>query len=246
MSFYRQGPYRPAGVGIGVPELTPYAKGIIIASVAVWIVQFLLLVGFRIDLSPVLGVVPLRVLGGWLWQVLSYVFLHDPAGPLHILFNMLMLWMFGGELERLWGGRAFLRFYLVCGAGAGVCITLAGLLSGGVAAITPTVGASGALFGLFVAFGTIFARRTILFMLFFPMQARTMVWILIGLNLYYLLSLSDSPFSAVAHLGGALTGFLYLKRAWRVADLFRELRWRIRRRKFKMVSPDEPDDRWTH
>jgi membrane associated rhomboid family serine protease len=170
------------------------------------------------------------------------MFLHNPGDPFHLLFNMLMLWMFGGELERFWGARGFLTYYLICGLGAGVVITLAGLAMGGLDAVTPTIGASGALFGMFIAYGTVFARRTVLFMLLFPMQARTMAMLLTALSVFYLIGQPGGNVSHVAHLGGALTGFLYLKRVWRVGDLYRELRWRIRRRRFKMVPP--PDDRW--
>ena len=79
-------------------------------------------------------------------------------------------------------------------------------------------------------------------MLIFPMQARHMAWILIGINFFYLLSQPGSGVSHIAHLGGALAGYLYLKRAWRIGEFYRELRWKIRRRRFKSVSRD--DDPW--
>jgi membrane associated rhomboid family serine protease len=243
MSYYRQGPYRPSGFGLEVPGLTPYVKYLMVSSAAVWLAQLV----FRwLDqpLEPLLGVVPHDVLRGQIWQLGTYMFLHNPQDPFHLLFNMLMLWMFGGELERFWGPRGFLIYYLICGLGAGVTITLAGLATGGVEARIPTTGASGALFGVFVAYGIVFARRTVLFMLLFPMQARTMAMLLTGLSLFYLIGQPGSGVSHVAHLGGAATGFLYLKRVWRVGDLYRELRWKVRRRRFKMVPP--PDDRWVH
>lgn len=245
MSYYRHGPHRPSGVGIGVPAFTPVVKKIVIACAAVWLLQFALYNGAEINLAPWLGVVPARVIRGWLWQPLTYMFLHDPRNAVHILFNMLMLWMFGGELERYWGARGFLRYYLVCGVGGGICATILGLAFGDIHALIPTIGASGALFGLFIAFGTVFARRTVLFMFFFPMQARTMALILVGLSFFFLLSQPGSNVSHIAHLGGALTGYLYLNRAWRVGEFYRELRWKIRRRKFKVTSRDDPD-RWVN
>ena len=242
MSYYRQGPHRPPGLGgIGVPPLTPLIKKIIIGCVAVWLLQYVLHVAGH-DLASWLGVVPARVVRGWLWQPFTYMFLHNPMSPFHILFNMLMLWMFGGELERYWGPRAFLRYYLVCGVGGGVSAALLGVATGGMSAVIPTIGASGALFGLFVAYGMVFANRTVLMFLFFPMRARTMALILIGINFFYLLSQPGSGVSHIAHLGGALAGFLYLKRAWRIGEFYRELRWKIRRRRFKSISRD--DDRW--
>jgi membrane associated rhomboid family serine protease len=236
-------------MSIGVPGLTPMVKLIIIVSVAVWAVQFAFGLA-RIDIAwgingYGLGVVPHKVVRGALWELVTYVFVHDPLGPMHVLFNMLMLWMFGGELERFWGRQPFLRYYLVCGVGGGISATLLGLAFGGGHARAMTIGASGALFGLFVAFGIVFARRTVLFMFIFPMQARTMALILVGLNLFYLFSQPGSGVSHIAHLGGALTGYLYLKRAWRIGEFFRELRWKIRRRKFKVMSPKDPDE-WIH
>ena len=259
MSYYRQGPFRPSGVSLGVPGLTPMVKAIMIASAAVWLLQFVCF-RFGLDLAhgdlippdgardhvfPGLGVVPAQVGYGALWQLVTYAFLHDPGDPLHILFNMLMLWMFGGELERFWGGRAFLRYYLIAAAGGGLCAALLGFLVGGPNLEQATIGASGALFGLFVAFGVVFARRTVLFMLFFPMQARTMAMILVGLSLFWVLNQKGSPVSHIAHLGGALVGYLYLKRAWRLGEFVRELRWRIRRRRFKVMSRRDPDE-WIH
>jgi membrane associated rhomboid family serine protease len=231
--------------GLGVPTLTPMVKILVIVTSGVWLLQFVLWgLGMNIAQSvgplPGLGVVPQQVLHGAVWQLVTYALLHDPQNPVHLLFNMLMLWMFGGELERFWGSRAFLRYYAVTATGGGLCAALLGLASG--AAHVATIGASGALFGLFVAFGTVFARRTVLFMLFFPMQARTMALILVGLNLFYLLGQRGGGVSHIAHLGGALTGYIVLKRAWRLGDLYRELRWRIRRRKFKVMS--ERDDDW--
>jgi membrane associated rhomboid family serine protease len=247
MSYYRHGPYRPAGsaLGFGVPRLTPFVKAIMITCGVVWLVHFVVWRAQPLlanDISRTLGVSADGVLRGMLWQPLTYMFLHDPQQPFHLVFNMLMLWMFGSELETYWGSRQFLRFYLVAGAGGGIAAVLLGLLVGGGA--IPTIGASGALFGLFVAFGTIFADRTILFMLLFPMKARTMAWIIVGLNFFYLLSAAQDGISYIAHLGGALVGWLYLRRAWRVGEFYRDLRWRLRRRRFKVMPPR--DDRWVN
>jgi membrane associated rhomboid family serine protease len=244
MSFYRQGPIRPAGptIGIGVPGLTPMVKKLIISCVVVWLLQ-LTTIRFGLDLARYFGVRPLDVIHGWVWQPLTYMFLHG-FDPFHLLFNMLMLWMFGGELERIWGGRAFLRYYLISGVGGGIGATLLGLAAGAPYSLVYTIGASGAIFGIFVAYGMIFAERTILFMLLFPMKAKTMVWIMIGLNLFYLISQSGGNVSYIAHVAGGLAGYLYLKRAWRIGEFYRDLRWKVRRRKIKVVPPRDPDDRW--
>lgn len=245
MSYYRHAPYRSGGGGIslGVPPLTPVTKGIMIACGGVWIVQILLRLALRVDLSPVFGIVPSAVVSGWIWQLFTYMFLHAPEleNPFHLLMNLLILWMVGGDLERHWGGRRFLAYYLVCGVGAGLFVTGAGLLA---RTSAPTIGASGAIYGLLLAFGMIFSERTILFMLIFPMRARTLSWILFGIAFVSALGQSASTVSHVAHLGGMVVGWLYLKRAWRIAEIWRELRWRLLRRKFRVAPRD--DDRWVN
>lgn len=250
MSYYRQGPSRPPGptFGVGVPGLTPMVKRIMLLCTGVWLFQLVAALGFEIDVSRLLGVVPIDVVGGMVWQPVTYMFLHSARDPFHLLFNMLMLWMFGGELERLWGGAAFVRYYVICGIGGGLGAVLLGLWAGGIHAAQPTVGASGAIFGVLVAYGLVLADRPILFMLIFPMKARTMVWIMVGLNFFYLLTQAQAGgnVSYIAHLAGGLTGFLFLKRIWRFGELYRELRWRVRRRRFKMVPPRDPDDGWLH
>jgi membrane associated rhomboid family serine protease len=107
-----------------------------------------------------------------------------------------------------------------------------------------TIGASGAIYGLMIAFGTVFANRTILFMMIFPMRAKTFAWILFAIAFFSTFNARGDSVSHVAHLGGAATGWLYLKRAWRIGAFYRELRWRIRRRRFKVMPPQDPEDRW--
>lgn len=228
-----------------MPGMTPMMKKIVFATGGVWGLQ--LLFSFAgIDLAsgigwfPGLGLVPSQFIFGAIYQPLTYMFLHSPVDPMHILFNMVMLWMFGSSLERFWGSRAFLRYYIVCGVGGGIAAIAMGLLTGNGSATT--IGASGALFGLFVAFGIVFSRRTVLFMLIFPMQARVMAAIMIGLNLFYLLNSRGDGVSYIAHLGGALTGYLFLNRAWRIGEFYRELRWKIKRRRFKVMSRGGHDE----
>ena len=230
-----------------MPPLTPYLKIIMIVCGAVWLLQVILeFAKFNIaglGFEQIFGVMPALVVKGFVWQPLTYMFLHSPGDPLHLLLNLLFIWMFGGELERHWGSRAFLRYYVVCGVGAGVFITIWGFVVG--TQSTTTIGASGALFGLIIAFGMIFADRTVLFMLIFPMKARTMALILFGITFFFTIRGSGSVVSHAGHLGGALTGFLFLKRAWRIGDFYRELKWRARRRRFKVIEPDKDDsDRW--
>ena len=144
-----------------------------------------------------------------LWQVLTYGFLHDPRSPAHIFFNMFALWMFGGEIERLLGTRRFVTYYLVCVVGAAVAQLL---VVGGVdARPVPTVGASGGVFGLLLAFGMAFPRRRI--MLLFPpipMPAWLFVTLYGALELYLGVTGSGQGVAHFAHLGGMAAGYALL------------------------------------
>jgi membrane associated rhomboid family serine protease len=141
------------------------------------------------------------------WQLVSYSFLHGSV--MHLFFNMLGLWMFGAELERLWGPKRFLQFYFAC-------VLTAALAQLGVAALTgaiyPTIGASGGLFGLLLAFGMMFPNRTIV-PLFppIPMKAKVFVAIFGGLELLFGITGTMEGVAHFAHLGGMLGGFLLIR-----------------------------------
>ncbi|GAB1431304.1 rhomboid family intramembrane serine protease [Ignavibacteria bacterium] len=156
-------------------------------------------------LQPVFGVEDTAF---YPWQIVTYLFLH--AGFSHIFFNMLALWMFGVELETLWGSRRFLIFYLLCGVGAGVIQLLTPLLPDMAAA--PTVGASGAVFGILLAFGLTFPDRPIImFPLFFPVPAKIFVIVYAAIDLISGLIDTNSGVAHFAHLGGAFVGYMLLK-----------------------------------
>ncbi len=142
------------------------------------------------------------------WQVVSYAFLH--GGFNHLFFNMLGLWMFGSELERIWGPRRYLQFYfasLLAAAAAQLVVTS---LTG---SPYPTVGASGALFGLLLAFGMLFPHRTILLFFVIPIPARILVLLYGAFELYQGVYGTQAGVAHFAHLGGMLGGFL-LMRYW--------------------------------
>ena len=144
------------------------------------------------------------------WQLLTYGFLH--GNLMHIAFNMFALWMFGQDLERLWGPRRFLTYFLVCVVGAGFVQLLVAGWQGG---LYPTVGASGGVFGILLAFGLTFPNRMV--MLIFPpipMRAITAVFVFGALELYLGFSGAAPGIANFAHLGGMLFGFLVL-RYWR-------------------------------
>ncbi len=183
--------------------LTSIVKKLVISNIIVFILQ--LSFGFKLGFIRLFGLVPSFVFGKlMIWQLVTYMFLH--GGIFHLVFNMFALWMFGSDIERIWGSRRFLSYYFFTGIGAGICTYLSAIGS-----VTPTIGASGAIFGILVAYGMMFPDRIILVSFLFPMKARHFV-ILFAI-VEFLASLSHTPdgIGHFAHLGGMLFGFLYLK-----------------------------------
>ncbi len=171
-----------------------------------------------------LALTPFQVMFSFaFWQPVTYMFLHSTAGFGHILMNMLSLWMFGSVLEQTWGTQRFLKFYFACGLGAALCIIVVNSLAG--MGARPTVGASGAIYGLLLAFGVLFPRTVVLFMFIFPMQARWMVMIIGAMVFLSSIGEFGGPVSHIAHLGGMLTGLILLRSSWMKARASSSLRW---------------------
>jgi len=209
---------RTSGMGLSFPPFTRAVKQLLIANGAVFLAVALLGVfveGGERWVQIHFGLVPaLVVFRFWIWQLVSYAFLH--AGLWHILFNMLALWMFGAQLEQDWGYKIFLQFYFFCAIGAAlttVAVSFTGLL--GASPVIPTVGASGAIFGLLLAFGILYADTEImLFPLPFLIKAKYFIMGLIFIEIFLTLSASRQPGASVAymaHLGGLLFGYIWLK-----------------------------------
>lgn len=153
------------------------------------------------------------------WQLFSYAFLHASLG--HLIFNMFALWMLGSEIENYWGTRRFLVFYFVCVLGAG-CTQLAVAALSGTA--YPTVGASGGVFGILLAYGTMFPnRRLILLFPPIPIKARHFVIAYGALELWLGITGTQAGVAHFAHLGGMLFGYLLIQ-YWRARWPFRRTR----------------------
>jgi len=195
-----------------------------------------------------LGLIPFRFVGDLrLWQPVTYMFLH--ANLFHILFNMLALWLIGTELERIWGTRYFLKFYFVTGIGAGVLTVLFALLPFDFARQvygSNVIGASGAIYGLLLAYALYFPDRPIYMYFLFPIPAKYFVLILGTIAFYSSLGTTGGVANAT-HLGGLIVGYLFLKGA-RIHPLselkYRYLKWKINRvrRKFDVYSGGRADD----
>jgi membrane associated rhomboid family serine protease len=145
------------------------------------------------------------------WQLVSYSLLHE--GVWHVLLNMLMLWMFGAQLEQDWGPKKFLEFYVFCVIGAALTtIAVAYLRFPGLSPSTSTVGASGGIFGILIAFGMLYGDQEVfMFPLPFMMKAKYMVAIMIFLVIIATFQPTQGGVANFAHLGGLLFGFLYIK-----------------------------------
>ena len=196
----------PSSLSFGPGPISTALKAIIGANVAMFIVTW-----FAPSILNYLGLIPKDVVHQkTVWQLATYMFLH--AGPFHLIFNMLMLWMFGTELERVWGTRFFLKFYFVTGIGAAVLTILASLLPFGPVRVlynSNIIGASGAIYGVLLAYALYFPDRQIYYMMLFPIPARVFVAIMGALALLFSLSESGGVANAT-HLGGLLVAYAYL------------------------------------
>jgi len=206
--------YRGRTLSLSFPPFTPWVKRIIIACAAIYFLQVILGAVAPATNTYVIhyfGLVPLFVLHGMIWQLVTYSFLH--AGLMHLLVNMLTLWMFGSQQEQDWGSKQFLEYYLFCVIGSALTtIAVAYSPLPGVTPATATIGASGGIYGCLIAFGMLYGDREIfMFPLPFMMKAKYMVAIIIFVVVIATFQPSQGGIANFAHLGGLLFGFLYIK-----------------------------------
>ncbi|UCC79810.1 MAG: rhomboid family intramembrane serine protease [Candidatus Zixiibacteriota bacterium] len=204
----------------------PAVKWLIILNVAFYLgprVLFFNLYTFH----QIFGLVPARLFGNlFIWQPVTYMFLH--GGTWHILINMFILWMFGSELERTWGTREFLKFYFIAGIGAGLVNVVFSIFSPETWHI-PIIGASGAIYGILVAYAMLFPNRLVYVYFLIPVKVKYLVIFLVVIE--FLSTYRADGVAHFAHLGGALFGFLYLRynmrwrlRKWSVSEFVQRLR----------------------
>jgi membrane associated rhomboid family serine protease len=234
--------------GGGLPQ---GVKGLIVANSVIFLLMWLVGSIGRV-LMQWFALVPVDVVTRFfLWQPFTYLFLH--GGFMHILMNMLYLWFFGKDLEDIWGTRRFLQFYFFCGVGAGLIVVLANYLFGDPR--IPTIGASGAIFGILLVAAVLWPDRIIIFIIF-PIKLKYLVMIL-GAIAFFGLSEPNSGVSQVAHLSGMLFGSVFLKASSkRRFDPMTSLRdsykaWKLARakRKFQVYLKKQHGgdrDRWVN
>ncbi|MCX7880431.1 MAG: rhomboid family intramembrane serine protease [Ignavibacteria bacterium] len=192
----------------------PVIKALLIINVAIFLFEFLFLNIYHIEGVPLsryfakyFYLNPIQGDNFFIWQLITYQFIH--GGIFHLFFNLFALWMFGIELESIWGSRKFLTFYLLSGIGAGLFqLFIAPIFSEPL----PTIGASGSVFGVLVAFGFTFPDRPVfMFPIFIPIPAKFFVILYAGLAFILGITGSAGNVAHIAHLGGAITGFFLLK-----------------------------------
>ena len=222
----------------GPGPITPAVRILLYANVITYVVSL----AFPVVVDW-FGLQPQLVLEKYrLWQPVTYMFIHARS-PSHILFNMLILWMFGVELERVWRTPFFVKYYFVTGVGAGLLSMAVALLPFDATRATyyaNIIGASGALYGLLLAYALYYPNRPILMFLFFPVPAKYFVTIL-GAIAFIMSFEGGGTVAATTHLGGLFIGYLFLQsgRGGLSAEIkYRYLKWKMNRlrRKFDVYS----------
>jgi len=238
--------YQGSGMQFGPSFTPPIVKHLMIANAATFVLQAVFP-----GIAEFGSVRPALVWqGGFLWQPFTYMWLHGGLG--HIAMNMFVLWMFGSQLALAWGPQRFFRYYLLCGIGAGLLIATVPYLlvafgmAGSYTLGIPTVGASGAIYGVLLAYSLTWPDRTI--MLVLPPVAFRAVWLIPALFVMTLF-FGGSNVSHVGHLGGVVVGWLYMQRKGEAKGLLSlerlKYRWRRHRmrQKLRAVQHEEMETR---
>lgn len=180
---------------------------LVLINVIIFFLQILIAKFYQIRIEEIFGLNPNMVLKNlWIWQIFTYMFLHSPFNMLHIFFNMYLLWVFGTAVEQEWGSKKFLHYYIFSGLGAGLSILL---LNAVTAPYSLTIGASGAIFALLLAFGILFPNAEILLFFIIPVKAKYLVLVYGLLEFYLMINASTGNISHIGHLGGLFFGFIY-------------------------------------
>jgi len=240
---YNRPPQHRVQFSLGGGPVTPAVKFLLILTTVLFFLQAILHRFFGFYVESLFGLVPYLVLHkGFLWQPVTYIFLHSEL--FHLGFNLLVLWMFGGELERIWGRRFFLRYFFLCGIGAGLCVVLLTPSSP-----VPTIGASGALYGLLLAYGLLFPNRQIFLWFLVPIRAKHFVLLIGAVAFYSTLTLPGSGVSHLAHLGGLAVGYVYL-RGWghvrQIHRVYLEKKLKRLKKKYRIVENDRDEKKRPH
>lgn len=219
-----------------IPGFPKGVKWLLISNVAIFVVGFFAGLLKLDSWLAYLALVPVDVVKYFaVWQLVTYAFLHGGFG--HIIWNMLALWWFGADIERIWGTRRFVQFYFFCAVGAGLCVVFLNYVLPWGSIGRPTIGSSGAIFGILMVYAILFADREILWGFLIPIKVKYFV-LIIGAVAFLSSFGVNSGVSNFAHLGGLLFGYLYLKTPQiqfdPLAPMRRQYRdWKLQRAKKK-------------
>ena len=191
----------------------PWTLRLVAINVLVFVLMLLAIrTSWGIGLFNELLLVPGQVLRGHIWQLFTYMFLHSPSLerflflplPTHLVFNMLILWMMGREVELSLGSATFLRLYFLCGLAAGLCSLFMG---------SPVLGASGAVLGILAVYGSLFPDRIILAFFFIPMKVKYFIWVVAAIDLLGAIR-GGGNIAHLAHIGGLFAGIIMMRTGW--------------------------------
>ena len=228
MAFAERGYAGSGGFGFGY-ALTPVVKRLLIANAAVFLATFAIGAGSTVDW---LAFQPDRLLSRP-WGVFTYMFVH--GGFMHLFWNMLALFFFGPALEVRWGGREFFRYYVIAGLG-GVALSF-------LFAPHAVIGASAAVYGVMLAFAMNWPNTPIYIWGIFPVQAKWLVGFLFVASVLSAFGGGGGGVAHFAHLGGLVTGLLYLKMDWRMPEAIQQVRTSTRKvRRLAIVPRDEEEE----
>ncbi len=224
---------------VAFPRVSPAVKWLIIINVAVFIAQVYLEQAQHVSLASYLGVVPGAVVERLhVWQVFTYMFLHSTQGGhiIHIVINMLFLYWFGTELDRLLGRWRFVGLYLGGGVAGGIAYAATQYLA---KASSPAIGASAAVMAVLVVYAIHYPNRTVYLFYYIPIAVKWFVLAAIGLDLLYSVTAYTDGVAHTAHLGGALFGVLHWRLGPRLAGWFERVGDRQRDREARGWAADE-------
>lgn len=218
--------------------MPPLSRGIFLATIAAFVAQIILKTALGAKgyegIVDTLGLMPDKMLKGlYVWQLVTYLFLHSLDSPFHIFFNMFIFAMFAPEVERALGRERFGILYFGCGIVAAVisCIVMSLYGEGDITVI----GASGAILGVLAAYGSLFPDRIVRLLMLFPMKAKHLVWLIAGLEVLSMFFAGQSDVAYITHVGGLAAGFLFIRYRWALRGITRR---RVHRRNNRARESD--------
>jgi membrane associated rhomboid family serine protease len=220
----------PGGMRFGY-RLTPWVKRLIIANAGFWLLTWAHLIPFELAVKY-LGFTASEAYKQP-WTIITYMFVH--GGFLHVFLNMLMLFFFGPPLEEVWGGKEFLKYYALCGV-AGALFNVGAMAVGLGTGTIPIIGASGAIYGVMLAYALNWPNSLVWIYAIFPIKVKYLVMILGAITFFSAFGRASNGIAHFAHLGGLVVGFLYLKKGWQLRAHLEAWKKRLRRRKLRVVQ----------